>query len=163
MYENFLEIHNSHMGTEMSIVAWDGKSIAADKMTVSSGMRKTETKILRVEEKVIAWVGETSVGLALLDWIKKGSDPDKWPAVQRTENWTCLIVANWEGVVFYEREPFAQKVNEPFTAWGAGRDFAIGAMAMGAKAKQAVEIANAFSTSCGNGVRCFNLIDDGGC
>lgn len=42
----------------MSIVAWDGKSIAADEMTVSSGMRKTDTKIFRVEEKVVAWVGE---------------------------------------------------------------------------------------------------------
>ena len=157
------EIHHCNLGTEMSIVAWDGKSIAADKMSISDGMCTTVTKIVRLDDgRVAAWVGETSIGLALLEWIKTGN-PDKWPVTQRTENWACLIVANWDGVIFYEREPFAQEVHEPFMAWGSGRDFAIGAMAMGANAKQAVEIANTFSTTCGNGIRCFNLIDEGGC
>jgi hypothetical protein len=37
-------------------------------------------------------------------------------------------------------------------AWGIGCDFALGAMAMGADAVQAVEITNKFSIHCGMGV-----------
>lgn len=145
----------------MSIVAWDGKSIAADKMTVSCDMRSTTTKLVIVDGQngglFLAWVGESGGGLALLDWYQKGRNPDQWPAAQRTADWTRLIVADKNGVVFYEREPFAQSVEEPFMAWGSGRDFAMGAMAMGASAKEAVEVASRFSTTCGNGVDWYDL------
>ena len=142
----------------MSCVAYDGKIIAADKLSVSADMRSTATKIVRLVDGVIlAWVGESGGGLALIDWYKKGSNPDNWPAMQKTENWTRLIVADRNCAVTYEHEPFAQTVEEPFMAWGSGRDFAVAAMAMGADARQAVEIANRFSLSCGGGVDWFDL------
>ena len=155
----------------MSVVAWDGKIIAADKLCVSADMRSTTTKIVRLpresqkqlaggpdlKEVVLAWVGEQGGGLALLDWYKSGCNPADWPAAQRTADWTRLLVADKDGVVFYEREPRAQKVEEPFMAWGSGRDFAMGAMAMGADARQAVEVASRFSTNCGGGVDWYDL------
>lgn len=140
----------------MSIVAWDGRSMAADKLCVSADMRTTSTKLVRLQSGVLlAWVGESGGGKALLDWYLGGGMRDKWPDAQKTENWTRLIVAENGYVSFYEREPFSQRVEESFMAWGSGRDFAMGAMAMGASAKEAVEVASRFSTTCGNGVDCF--------
>ena len=142
----------------MSIVAWDGKIMAADKICTSADMRVTTTKIVKLDDgTVLAWVGEQGGGFALTEWYKNGKKRCDWPSVQGTENWTRLIVADETGVSFYEREPFPQKVEEHFMAWGSGRDFAMGAMAMGASAKEAVEIASRFSISCGNGVDCFEV------
>ena len=141
----------------MSVVAWDGKTVAADKIAVSAEMRTTTTKVFRLDDAILAWVGESGGGIALLDWYKNGSVQARWPAAQNTDNWTRLIVARASGVFFFEREPHAQKVEEPFMAWGSGRDYAMGAMAMGASAEEAVEVAIRFSTTCGNGIDSYEI------
>jgi len=41
---------------------------------------------------------------------------------------------------------------DSYMAWGSGSDFARAAMAMGAKAEQAVRVASRFSIDCGLGV-----------
>jgi ATP-dependent protease HslVU (ClpYQ) peptidase subunit len=50
-----------------------------------------------------------------------------------------------------------QVVEDPFMAWGSGRDFALGAMAMGATAREAVAVACRFNVYCGNGIDAFDL------
>lgn len=52
----------------------------------------------------------------------------------------------------YEREPHPFEIEEPFYAFGSGMDIAIGALAMGANAIKAVEIASRYSSHCGNGI-----------
>jgi len=44
-----------------------------------------------------------------------------------------------------------------FMAWGSGRDYAMGAMEMGADARRAVEVTNVHSTDCGFGVEAYDL------
>ena len=145
----------------MSIVAWDGKILAADKLVVSGELRSSGTKIVRLETgEILAWTGECGGGMALVHWFKHGRLKEDWPEMQKTPDWTRLIVADESIAYFYEREPFPQIVADPFMAWGNGRDYAIGAMAMGADAKQAVEVANRFCISCGGGVDFFETARD---
>lgn len=142
----------------MSVIAWDGKIIAADKQATNSSMRAKCTKAKRIGDYVYAFAGDLECGLAMIDWHVNGANKEDWPKFQEDpDRWTRLVVADATGCVSYEMVPIAVPVESEFLAWGSGRDFAMGAMGMGATAKEAVEIANMFSTDCGFGVDWFEL------
>ena len=143
----------------MSVVVWDGRTLAADRQMVCAGLRTAVSKIRRLDDgTLLGFTGNHDVGLLLVRWYENGAKREEWPHVQSGKHWTRLIVVQPGGVVgFYERQPEFQPSLEPFTAWGAGRDFAIGAMAMGADARKAVEITNRFSVDCGLGVEAYDL------
>lgn len=154
----------------MTVIAWDGKILAADRQAVCAGMRSIVKKIKATEKgEIIAFTGEYEQGLVLCEWYENGAKIENWPHFQRTENWTRLVIANIEDIetrpfsknvlYVYEKEPLKIICEESFVAFGAGRDFAMGAMAQGASAIQAVEIANRFSIDCGYGIDYYNITD----
>lgn len=138
----------------MSVIAWDGKSVAADKQATNATLRFTTTKLRQLGDgTVLGWTGEQSCGEALAAWYADGAIREKWPAFQaEKDGWCRLIVISATGVLVYEQQPFPVPVEDPFMAWGAGRDFAMGALACGASASDAVKVASRFDTSCGMGV-----------
>jgi ATP-dependent protease HslVU (ClpYQ) peptidase subunit len=144
----------------MSVIAWDGKSIAADKRSVSDGLPRTTTKLFMVGNAVIGFVGTASVGLSLVDWYAQGADPTKFPTIQATEEWMRLIVAVNKECYVYETTPHPIKVEDRYCAWGTGRDFALAAMHCGKTAEESVRIASLFDTNCGNGTTTFKLGDE---
>ena len=138
----------------MSVVAWDGKTLAADSQATCEGRKKTVVKLItRGPNLALAWVGDHEQGLILADWYMKGADPATWPAFQTKDSFTELIVAFDNRCVFYEVLPVAQEVTEPFAAWGSGAAIAIGAMAVGASARAAVAAACRFNIWCSEPVR----------
>ena len=141
----------------MSVIAWDGKTIAADRQMISGDKRATCCKLVRLPSGVIVgWTGTAECGLVLLDWF---NGKREWPKFQEDkERWTRLVVVDDKGVGFYEQEPVRIPVLDKFMAWGSGCDFAMGALAMGATAERAVEIANLFCTTCGMGVDVFETL-----
>lgn len=142
----------------MSVVAYDGKSLAADRQATCNDMRATTSKIIRVPcGDVLAWTGQQDAGLMMVDWYQHGKQREHYPPVQNTDYWARLIVATQGRVEFYERHPLPIRVYDPFMAWGSGQDFAMGALAMGATAKEAVEVASRFSVNCGCGVEVYEL------
>jgi len=125
-------------------------------------MRSETTKICKIRRKdetaILAWTGGQHAGLLLAKWWEAGAADEFWPDCQHHENrWSRLIVARKDYVEFYEQEPIALPVTALFMAWGSGRDYAMGAMAMGASATEAVEIANRFDIDCGLGIDIFDL------
>lgn len=155
----------------MSVIAWDGKTIAADRQATCSDMRrktvKLDCKAVRGKILIFGWTGIDSNGRELMDWYVKGADVAKWPASQATSDWTRLLVASAKRVLEFEQRPYPIIHTRAPLAWGSGRDFAVGAMAMGANADQAVQIACRYNVSCGMGVTVFTLtelaknLDDG--
>jgi len=144
----------------MSVIAWDGKTIAADKSSTCCEMRAPVTKILRLKSgDVVAWTGGQEQGMALAEWYENGADRTTWPEFQKGDDWTRLIVASKAGVFEFERLPFPQKIESPFRAWGSGRDFAMGAMAMGADASTAVIVATTYNIHCGCGLDAFDIVE----
>ena len=137
----------------MTIIAWDGKSAAVDKLCNSNGWATTVDKFSRVSKTEVAfWCGDNEQGLVLAKWYKDGKNIKDWPHFQKTDDWSRLIVVSVKGVIEYEKEPMPQVLKDKFMAWGSGRDYALGAMARGATAKEAVEVANKLCISCGHGV-----------
>lgn len=140
----------------MSVVVWDGKTLAADKQGTICDMKVKTTKIKRLPGgEILAWVGTQENGLALANWFVNGCKPEEWPECQKGDDWTRLIVVIKGKAYEYEQLPIRQCVEGTPHAWGSGRDYAIGALAMGATAAEAVKVASRFSTTCGLGVDAF--------
>lgn len=139
----------------MSVIAYDGKTVAADKQATCMGLRLTATKIKTLlSGEVLAWTGEQDSGEMMAAWYADGADPKKWPSCQNDKDlWCRLIVFGTDGKVkTYERQPVAFAMEDATMAWGSGRDYAIGAMAKGADALEAVQIACRFDNGCGMGI-----------
>lgn len=145
----------------MSVIAWDGETVVADRQMAVDGLRQTTSKLRRLKTgEVIGWVGGYENGLAVAQWYEDGADPERWPECQGDkEDWASLVVFRPDGsAIEFERLPIAQTVMEKFFAWGTGRDLAIGAMAAGADPRDAVAIANRYSTSCGLGIDIMRVV-----
>ncbi len=137
----------------MTVIAWDGKSLAADRQATSGDCRREVTKIRRLKNGDLASFSGSEAGAReMMTWYESGADPAKYPPMQATSDWVRLILVTKKGVFMYEERPVQMPLKEKFFAWGSGRDFALGAMAAGATAKQAVQITCRYSVGCGMGV-----------
>jgi len=140
----------------MSVVVWDGHTLAADKQGTIGDLRVKTTKMVRLDSgELLAWVGGQEEGMALENWYVNGCKPEEWPESQNAEGWGKLIAIVKGRAYEYEQLPIRQSVQSVPAAWGSGRDFALGALAMGADAVGAVKVACKFSTTCGMGVDSF--------
>ena len=142
----------------MTIIAWDGKSLAVDKLACCNGLGVAlkKYKVLASGE-VTVWAGNHEQGLVLTEWYEKGAKKKDWPEFQRSADWTTFVIAGPQGIKEYEQEPVAQYMDEKIMAWGSGRNYALGAMAMGATAEKSVLVASLFDLYCGKGVEVFHF------
>ena len=137
----------------MSIIAWDGKSLAADKRACIGTLIATTTKIFRVGDALVGYAGEADGGEELLAWFR-AADPEKFPESQRDkQSWTGLLVVWPDGHIWkYECTPHPIKFPPQHFAIGSGRELALMAMRLGKTAPEAVLLASEFDSGCGNGV-----------
>ena len=137
----------------MSVVVWDGTTLAADRLATQDGVKQTATKISSIQSgEILAWVGGLEDGRWLADWYRRGALPDEWPTWQRREgggSLANLIVAGRGAVCVYYSLPIPELVEDMFAAWGSGAAVALGAMEMGANSFQAVEAACKWADGCG--------------
>lgn len=143
----------------MTVIAWDGKTLAADKRATSAGMIFTVTKMFRVRGCLVAASGDFDRINESVAWFAAGADPSKMPPYARdnTDFVALLVINNVGHILKYERsaEPF--RIESPFYAIGSGRDFAMAAMHLGHSAKEAVAVACALDSTCGNGIDALEL------
>lgn len=137
----------------MTVIAWDGKTLAADKRASANGLILTVTKIRRINKALYGCAGSMSGAQEMFAWVENGCDPKELPAFQRTDDYVAMLMVGADRIAYrYDCGPFPLKLEDKFTAIGSGRDFAIAAMHLGCDARHAVEVASIFETSCGNGV-----------
>lgn len=145
----------------MTIIVWDGKILAADRQATSSGIKREVTKIRKIGDSLYGISGSFDRCMALFHWVENGKDPEKWPAFQRdSDDWVYMCEIAPGGIVKkYEREPYPMYIEETQYAQGCGRDYAMGAMWMGAGAVDAVKAACQFDPNCGMGIDILALDD----
>jgi hypothetical protein len=142
----------------MSVITWDGHIIAADRQATRNGSRCTCHKLVKIDDYAIGWVGTQVHGLMMMDWFVDGADATKFPEIEEDENsCTRMIVATRKSITVYEREARGMTFMDKNQAWGSGMDVALGAMAMGADAIQAVKIACKLDINCGMGIDWFRV------
>ena len=144
----------------MTVVVWDGSTLATDKAASDGAAHwHTDKAWYHVAEEgkvVLSGTGPLHSILSMKEWFIQGADRDTFPTLQTTH--PChFVVVNYAGLYRYEAHPLPISHGRRQCAFGEGKDFAYGALAMGATAAQAVEIANQFSAHCGLGVDVFAL------
>jgi hypothetical protein len=142
----------------MTTIAWDGRTLAADRRVVSGQVISETTKIRKTGDgRLLGAAGNAVLCRLWMDWVEFGgnrpdilSDKDDWiNGIEIMLNGEC-----WE----HSRHGIFQNEG-PFTAIGSGFHFALATIAMGGDAVRAVEIATALDPATGNGVDTLMLGD----
>jgi len=143
----------------LSVIAWDGHIIAADRQITTGGNRLYGHKIFQHGEIVIGAVGTLTKALGLKRWYLAGAKIEDMPeADSETHEGTSIIVISKKSVVHYYFDPDPVPiVGKQRCAWGCGKDLALGAMEMGADAIEAVKVACKYDVNCGMGVEWFKV------
>lgn len=136
----------------MTVIAWKDGRIAADRQTCMGVLKRETKKLVRDGNHVLAFTGPIDYGLAMIRWKKAGAIPKDFPVTQSQDDYALLIDASFAGVFLYYQTLEAVVQPQPFWAVGEGAQVAIGAMAAGASAREAVLIAQEFCHGCGYGV-----------
>jgi ATP-dependent protease HslVU (ClpYQ) peptidase subunit len=146
----------------MTVIVWDGKTLAADKQATIGDLRRTTCKIIQWRGHLCAFAGHTAVGLLLFEWWKNGQKPGEFPRDLQMDDEKATSF--W--VITPKRETYSWefthvpiRVYDEKWAFGSGRDLAIGAMEMGADARRAVEVASKHNVACGGGIDTMTLED----
>lgn len=144
----------------MTCIAWDGKTLAADKRCLNGSLIGTVTKIYRGRGGcLLGFSGDYDMCAQMLDWFNDGADPEKYPAQQRDKDlWSGFLVIRPDGgIQRFERTPNPLRYEDKIFAAGSGREFALAAMYCGKTAVEAVRIACIFDSGCGNGIDTLTL------
>ena len=130
----------------MTTIAWDGTTLAADSLSCSDGRRSRVRKLRRCEDgRLIAAAGECGAVGAYLNWLERcvpfEPAPTRPSFQDHADDCVHAIEIMPDGTVWlHERfTPFV--VEDRFTAIGSGAAYALGAMAAGKSAPEAVVIA----------------------
>jgi len=143
----------------MTTIAWDGESIAADRRMTSNCIM-TVGKLFKLPDgSVLAGAGDYAEVVEVAAWVMEGCDPDARPRFSENSEGSSLLLARPDGKAYWLTWPYLRQVeiNEPFAAEGSGCQFALGAMAMGATARRAVQIAAKFDPFTGGGVNVIKV------
>lgn len=147
----------------MTTLAWDGKTLAADRCTWSGPARRATRKVFKVtapdgRKYLIGFCGDGSFAIAVLDWMNGKADRPKHSDFGvNPENQFALVIDEqhrvWNLTANLNYLPYREKI----FAMGGGQEFAWGALEAGATAKQAVTIAIKRSDYAGMGVDCISF------
>lgn len=138
----------------MTTIAWDGKTLAADRLLSCGNARYTVAKIRRLDDGRLIGAAGTD-GPAAMEHVA-GNMAALPEDLKKGETTVCVIhpggrAEHWNGESRYV-------VLDPFWAIGSGRDFATAAMHLGKTAAEAVEIAARFDNGTGLGVDTMELL-----
>lgn len=143
----------------MSVIAWDGKTLAADRQASCGGRITTSVKIFKHDDRLIGLIGSHESTQRLYNWLLSGMNPISFPQGLETDSGipTVYVVHKSGYTVKFEDSPYPIVVNDGFWADGNGGDLALGAMAMGATAEEAIGVASKYNIYCGCGVDRFSF------
>lgn len=134
----------------MTVIAWDGKTIACDSQMSDNGIIQKTIKLHRVNDSWIASSGSSRAGVAMRQWIADGTKD--FPKLEKIDEGTRMVVFSPSGITEYEASEYGVLLIGDLLAWGSGCDLAIGAMEMGASAVEAVRVACKHEVHCGGDI-----------
>lgn len=145
----------------MTIIVWDGKTLAADKQTNDGNQKIKCTKIFKYNNHLIGGAGNAALLECIFDWFKDGADKDNFPeniTVDSDDDCHLLVITPEGKIMTYENSAIPQDYTEnKVFALGCGSPYAYAAMSMGADAYRAVEVTCEHDSTCGMGIDTLTL------
>jgi hypothetical protein len=136
----------------VTVIAWDGTTLASDRRALTAGLIYRVTKILRSEDTLIGISGHLGHGLAIVEWLAGGRRPEQFPKAEGDDRAYVLVIHRDGLIERFEGVRFPIVVEDLKHAIGGARDFAVAAMYLGCDARRAVAVACALSSECGDGI-----------
>lgn len=143
----------------MSVLVFDGYTLAADCASNDGQTLTPIVKLWKAEGMLIGGVGKLETVYIIRDWIAAGMKEWRDNSFANDPTTHVVMVTRDKGLLRYTNTMYPVEHGFKKVSLGTGRDFAYGALAMGATAIEAVEAANLYSTTCGLGVQSYNLKD----
>lgn len=142
----------------MTTIAWDGRMLAGDRRSTWGGTpTQIDTKLVRARHPsgrvlLVGCAGITEECHAVREWLLGQRDQPEVTDVR-------IMGVDDTGFVWVGSKPgFWAPVGRRPWAIGSGADYALGAMAAGKSARQAVLIASRLDTYTGDGVTVLRLV-----
>jgi len=152
----------------MTTIAYSHGVLAFDELVTTGTARFAKVKKSRAMNGfLVGCAGETRMCMAFMDWLEAHlersqtllSMPKDMLLGEDDYPFSALVI-NRDGRVFsYDGFGHPYEVEGPFFAIGSGRDYAVGAMDMGATAKEAVSVAIKWDVMTGGEVQSLSLAD----
>lgn len=137
----------------MTTIAYrDGVMAADSKVGCGTTVRGEIQKLYRVNGNVIGFSGALGTGLRFLRWVEAGM-PDDRPSLPHDDGFRGLLARSDGVCLTFDSDLMAQQIDAPFHACGSGVEIALGAMAAGASAEEAVKIAAQYDVYTGGTIR----------
>lgn len=145
----------------MTVVVWDGETLATDRAATDGVAQWQTVKAWYFgddkDRVILSGTGPLHSILEMRTWFQDGADPGTFPRIQQTHPCHFIVVSPHVGLYRYEDHANAIGHGWNKCAFGEGREFAYGALYMGATAPEAVAAANQFSVHCDLGVAEYKL------
>ncbi len=149
----------------MTVICWDGVTLAADRQMVFGTQKRNTTKIFRLREDcnypnpyngaLIGFAGDAQWTTEVLNWFETfNADPNLYPVGQKDEDKGCyiLLITKEKKILWFHNSAYPTIVENEYHALGSGSDFALASMYWGKTARQAVEAACDLDSGCGMGI-----------
>lgn len=134
----------------MTTIAWDGRTLAADRQLTTSGVRYETTKAHRLRDgSLFASCGSLENNVAVRTWLNDGGDK---PIIDKDDDYDGVLIKPDGTAWILSKKLYFIAIESPCYATGSGRDFALIAMRMGKTAREAVELAAELCIFTGMGV-----------
>jgi 20S proteasome alpha/beta subunit len=141
-------------GADLTTIAWRDGVLAADTLVTSNSIRDGhQQKIHRVGPVLVGGVGYCGTYELFRTWVRGGMKGDS--PYQGRDDGHGFLASRCAVLCFGGSGP--RHVRGPFSAHGSGWEIAMGAMAMGANAEQAVRTAIEWDTGSGGEVTVLKL------
>lgn len=140
----------------MTTIAYRDGVLASDSLVTMNGIREgSAVKIERHRGVLFGGVGTWAAVVAFMTWVRNGAH-GRCPMESSGSESTGFIIAPTGHALLWS-DYGALTVSRPFFALGSGREVALGAMAAGADAPQAVHHAIDYDIYSGGPVRVLTL------
>ncbi|HYE00929.1 MAG TPA: hypothetical protein VEH84_16215 [Alphaproteobacteria bacterium] len=126
----------------MTTIAYrDGIMAADSQVTGGDVVRGTAKKIFRINDLLVACCGGSDEAEEFRQWLRAGAAQGDRPRFRDDSRFSAMTVDADGAVNIWNKFCVPQLADAPFHALGSGNELALGAMAFGASAEQAVNVA----------------------
>ena len=136
----------------MTTIAYRDGVLASDSQATECGLKSSVQKIFRLKDCDIAITGELYTAMKFVQWYGNRKEDVTF---ESDDDFECIIFADGK-LYSVDRNKILIELRlfeGSYFAFGSGRDYALGAMKMGATAVEAVKIAAEFDSSTGGDIQ----------
>lgn len=137
----------------MTTIVCNHTTMAADKRISGVPMFKT-CKIHRIKGSLIGFAGNTEQALRFIEWRRS---PDGKPTFIETASFEAIELSSDGRLTWWGTEMVGIPIEDEYYAIGSGAAYALGAMAMKASPKHAIEVAARYDSCTGSDIQTMTL------